>query len=65
MASQHSGTYCFMLINQMLSKQALKQAQIVIDNDSYQLLTRFFTGISAKVAEFNQNANFLVGSYSL
>ena len=54
-----------MLINQMLSKQALKQAQIVIDNDSYQLLTRFFTGISAKVAEFNQNANFLVGSYSL
>ena len=54
-----------MLINQMLSKQALKQAQIVIDNDSYQLLIRFFTGISAKVAEFNQNANFLVGSYSL
>ena len=54
-----------MLINQMLSKQALKQAQIVIDNGSYQLLTRFFTGISATVAKFNQNVNFVAGTYNL
>ena len=39
MASQHSGTYCFMLINQMRSIEALKQAEIAIDNDTYQLLT--------------------------